>query len=297
VSDLLPGQWAIGEGSSEFVFGEGTSLMVDPPVIGDYEVRATDSDLPEEDGAVPGLDLHGGRTITLDVSTDCTNRADAVAAWGQLAAAWDARATRFSPRAVTVLRMRFPGAPDEVAVYGRPRKLTPSRVNLLEDGVAELVLSFEAFGKEFWGPEQNRVLTLGPNLTGGLHVPLTVPVLLDPISGGDADVILNDGVYPTWPVITFTGPVSLPSIRWQSTGATLLYEGTLATGQTLTVDTRPQARTILLDGLAAPAGQMRGDALADLSLPVGPTVVAYSGADPGGASSCTIRWRTARANL
>lgn len=58
----------------------------------------------------------------------------------------------------------------------------------------------------------------------------------------------NDGNVETWPVFTIVGPVVQPSLTEPATGRQLYYSGTLLAGQTLTIDTSPFTRSVMLDG-------------------------------------------------
>lgn len=104
---------------------------------------------------------------------------------------------------------------------------------------------------------------------------------------------MNRGDAPSWPVITFHGPVAQPSIELVGTGRRLSLDTTLAYDRSITIDTRPWARTILRDDGASFAGVARGASLSEFQLPVGQTVLAYRGTDLSGQSRCVIEWRNA----
>lgn len=62
------------------------------------------------------------------------------------------------------------------------------------------------------------------------------------------DTILNDGDVETWPVWTITGPGASITLRNSTTGKLLSIPSiTLTAGQVLTIDTRPGAKSVLLD--------------------------------------------------
>ncbi|TMZ68547.1 hypothetical protein EMG21_28460 [Klebsiella pneumoniae] len=107
------------------------------------------------------------------------------------------------------------------------------------------------------------------------------------------DAVVNTGDSPSWPVVTFHGPVSNPSIELVGAGRVLRLDTTLAHDRSITVDTRPWVRSILRDDGASMAGVARGAALGDFQLPVGQTVLAYRGTDMSGQSRCVITWRNA----
>lgn len=66
------------------------------------------------------------------------------------------------------------------------------------------------------------------------------PVRLTPSTVFAAPTIANEGDADVWPVWTIAGPGTNPIIRNLTTGKALTLAGTLAAGQTLTIDTRPR---------------------------------------------------------
>ena len=273
------------------LFGDLTPVQCDDVDLGDVARRTGDTDSPGADGAQFGLDYHDGRVISLDLWTDTTTAADARSAWGALRTVWSADQVRGVSRAVTILRMRMPGA-DTVRVYGRPRRMTPASQRMRDAGVVDLVADFQTADRGFYADaEQERTLNLLPNLSGGLMVPFTPPATLNAVSNSDSTMATNSGDTPTWPVITFRGPITNPAVEWVATGARLTLQTTLGASQTAVIDTRPWARTALRNDGASLAGQLRGPRLSEFTLPVGATQIAFRGQDPTGTSSCVVRWR------
>jgi hypothetical protein len=287
--DLAERQYELGG----VVFGDLTPVQCDDVDIGDVGRRTGDRESPGSDGVQFGLDYHDGRLLTWELWTDTTTATDARSAWATLRTAWSGDQVRGVSRAVMPLRMHLPGS-DTVRVYGRPRRMTPASQRSRADGVIDLVADFQTADRAFYADvEQERTLTLLPNLSGGLMVPFTPPVVLNPVSNSDSTMATNTGDLPTWPVITFHGPITNPSVEWVATGARLTLQVTLATGRSVTVDTRPWARTALRDDGASLAGQLRGPRLSEFTLPVGSTQIAFRGQDPTGTSSCRVSWRDA----
>jgi hypothetical protein len=59
----------------------------------------------------------------------------------------------------------------------------------------------------------------------------------------------NDGDVETWPVWTITGPGSVITLENLTTGKTLTFAtASLTTGETIVIDTRPGAKTVLKNG-------------------------------------------------
>ena len=70
------------------------------------------------------------------------------------------------------------------------------------------------------------------------------------VSGAQSNVtVFNSGNLPVWPVFAIVGPVLQPSLTDPSSGRQLMYSGQVAAGQTLTIDTSPQSRSVKLDGV------------------------------------------------
>lgn len=130
------------------------------------------------------------------------------------------------------------------------------------------------------------------NEVTGLAVPATIPFQLTGNSK-KADSVTNAGDMETWPVITFEGPLTNPSVEYVGTGKKLRLTMAIAAGETVTIDTHPWKRTALRDGIYSVAGKLTGTRMAEMALPPGSTIVAFRGQDPTGTSRCRIFWRDA----
>lgn len=126
----------------------------------------------------------------------------------------------------------------------------------------------------------------------GFTFPLTFALQLTGTSKR-ASGVLNSGDLETWPVITFNGPVTNPSVAYVGTALKLSVNTTLAVGQSLTIDTRPWVRTVTRTGGGSLAGRLSGNRMAEMALPPGTTIVAFRGQDNTGIATCSIRWRDA----
>lgn len=275
------------------VFGDLTPIQVDDVDIGDAGVRVGDRDNPSGGGQQFGLDYRDGRTISMELWTDTTTAADARSAWSALRRVWSADTTRATSRAVIPLRLRMPGS-GTVRVYGRPRRLTPATQRMRDAGLVDLVADFQTADRLFYTDVERSIqLGLVASGGGGITWPITWPTIWAPSGRSRQDTVMNWGDAPTWPVITIAGPVAQPEIEFLGTDRRVRLNMTIPHDRTITIDTRPWVRTILRDDGASFAGALRGDALADLQLPVGQTTVAYRGTDLSGQSACTILWRDA----
>lgn len=291
MADLEESQFEIGN----VVFGRGCPIEVSDFVWGGPEIETGDVDLPGEDGTVFGYDTHGGSTLVWEMASAGTyTAAECRAALQRLAAVWGNRAVRASPRAVVPLRLRVPGG-ETVVVYGRPRRLEAGATRLIRAGFVEYAADFRTADSTFYDDVEEQVLLdLLPQIGEGLILPFTLPAVLAPLGDSDSSRLTNSGDEATWPVITFSGPITNPGVEWLATGQTIQLITTLAYDQTATIDTRPWARTVLRSDGASLAGTIRGLRLAEMAIPPGSTEVKFRGQDMTGTARCAIRWRSAR---
>ena len=292
---LDTGQYQIGN----VAFGRRTAVEVTNFTYSEPAATASDLALPGEDGVSMGRDYLQGRTFTWEMVVNGVSPADGRAKWRPLETAWDARTTRLTPGAVTPLRLRLPGT-DTVVVYGRPRKIAPSDLQFLRSGAIPLTADFSSVDRFFYADEEQEVSfgvrpTIGSG--GGITWPITWPITWASADISNSDVVVNGGDAPTWPVITFTGPIVNPTIVVGDNLHTLQLVTTLSDSQSVTIDCRPWARTITRDDGGSLAGTQRGSRMADLILMPGSTLISIQGIDLDGTASGRIRWRNAYSTI
>lgn len=282
-----------------YVFGRDMPVNVAVFDVGGPEAELGDLALPGRDGTVFGRDTKQGPELVFEVNVLHRDPDAAKAEWAQLASRWDAPALRARPGEVAALRMRLPGS-RTVVTYGRPRTLErTSSLALLKQGRIDATATFQCAGSRFYADGEQpgtgvRSITLDlvTDAGGGITWPVTWPIVWG-AAGERQDAVVNSGEAPSWPVITFHGPVAQPSLELVGTGRALRLDTTLAFDRSVTVDTRPWAQTVLRDDGASMAGVLRGASLAEFQLPVGQTTLAYRGTDMSGQSTCTVAWRDA----
>lgn len=277
------------------VFGDLTPVQLgsDGIQVSDTEMRLGDRDTPGADGAQFGIDYQDGRTVSMDLWTDTHTGAEARQALAVLRREWSADTARATSRAVVPLRFRMPDC-DTVVVYGRPRRWTPGSQRTRDLGVVDVVADFRTADRLFYSDVERSIqLSLVTSGGGGITWPIVWPVTWAPSGRSRQDAAVNWGDSPTWPVITISGPVAQPEVEFLGTDRRVRLDMSIPHDRTISIDTRPWARTVLRDDGASFAGQLRGAMLADLQLPVGQTTVAYRGTDLSGQSVCTISWRDA----
>lgn len=105
-----------------------------------------------------------------------------------------------------------------------------------------------------YGVDRQQSLTL-PVLAGGVRFPLRFPLRFGgSTTFGDADVV-NDGNMPAPAKVTFTGPLTTPSITNVTTGQSVTYNDTLADGETVVLYLR-YPMLALLQGTANRTGKI-----------------------------------------
>ncbi|MFD7505376.1 hypothetical protein [Streptomyces sp. NPDC059850] len=311
---LAEGEWNLSYSANgvhpgaNFTFGSLASgcYLIEPYEITYADVDAGDVPMPREDGARLGEDYRGQATITFEVGVDTVSDApsqlgrhganlDAVSAMLQ---AWDGEAVRKRFATPAVLRTVQGGRARRF--YGRPRKYAPAASKLTRQGYTPVVATFVCIDSTAYSDTEHTIrVDMAPPPHRGLIGPLTTPLSM---TGAGATKVPGEtvmaGTKPTWPVITFYGPVSKPACEviggWKAS-----LDLTLSAGQRITIDTRPWARTVLRNGSASVAGSLTRSSprLKDMRLPPGRHDFVLRGTDSTGTSYMTIAWRDAWAYL
>ncbi len=270
--------------------------------VGATVVETSDQAHSQSDGLVPGVDRARGFQLFMAGVTLGASRSkrrpwvDRMDEAGALAALWqdpDVRATAGRVAGlVNVDRGRV--------AFGRPRDFT-TNLERARHGWVPWEGGFTTMHPGWFGAnELVQTVTLAAGPSGGFTFPLTFPAATTAGSASPRAYVANTGDLPSWARYTVTGPILDPVVDLlRPDGAvvwTHRYVGELAYDQTLTVDTRPWSRVVLVDGSSA-NGNLRGTALARSQVPVGNTDVRLRGIDPTGTSRLTFRYRTGHAHL
>lgn len=280
------------------VFGDWAPYGLEsPPDLGSIEPSNQDAAYPGGDGVMFGRDFMPGRTITLDLAVSATNEADNLAAHAVLARAWRGDSLRRTPGAVATLAMHNGGRTR--VVYGRPRNFASTLLIVPQLGYSTATATFACSDDLFYSEAETSIsVPLIPPPSGGLLAPLASPLTTAQVVNRPG-LVTTGGLVDTWPIITVHGPVTNPKVTL--TGQWFMqFSTTLASDQSLTVDTRPWARTVLRNDGASLAGSLTRDSvpLSRASVPgATSTEVVYSGTDITGTSSATVSWRDAYPHL
>jgi hypothetical protein len=286
------------------VFGtEDTGyLTLVRPVVAAEEMRAGDTEPPQEDGAVFGRDFAGpkSRLFEIGVLTDAPTGLDNgdphranLDHLDQLEGWWRDERLRNHPQTLAMLRSCEAGR--ITRVYGRPRDYEEVAGPLTRVGYTPVVCVFVMLDDRFYADEESsETAGLAPPPDGGLVAPLVAPLTTTLESLGQGAVIIG-GARSTWIVVEFHGPVLNPSAAIGDSVVVGLV-GSVPDQEVVTVDPRPWSRGVTRGDGANQAGLLAPSTppLRDLRLPPGVHQVTYRGTDATATSTCVVRWRDAR---
>ncbi len=294
---LATGQYSIGKdgSSTAFVYGRGAnSIQIENTATDTGSVTVQDQAVVGHDGMLFGIDTLPGMVITqTGFAYSPVPVVTALDAYSALAGAWNDPAIRLADGAVQVLRAFYPGSAVVRRTYGRGRKILPT-YGVVYQGRVPFVAQFQSADNTWYSDvQQSMILSQLPSFRGTLTPPLTPPYQLASSINYQQNTVSNTGTLPTWPVIIFHGPISYPGFTFVNTPVVIGYNGILSGSDTLTVDTRPWARTAMLNGSTSVAGLLTGNPMISLQLQPGATVVRFTGQDFTGTSTCTVQWRNA----
>ncbi|MFI8265263.1 hypothetical protein [Streptomyces sp. NPDC085665] len=325
---LAEGEWNLSYDADglhlavDFTFGtiRSGAYLLEP-----YEITYADGDLgdtpmPRTDTVRLGQDYRAPATLTFEVGVDTVPAAATAAgrhganlnALSLMAQAWDAEGLRHRFAVPAVLRTVQGGRARRL--YGRPRKWSAAGSRLTRQGYTPVVATFACVDSTAYDDvEQTALVALQPPPHRGLRGPLKAPITMagagvGAVQGG----LLVGGTKPAWPVITVGGPISRPSVQLVDRvlpgagggerllpGWTAELDLELQEGESVTIDTRPWARTILRNGTASVAGALTWGSprLEDMRLPVGRQSLVLRGTSDAGTATMTVAWRNAYAYL
>lgn len=248
-----------GTASTDYPFATQVTMSEPKRTVQDGEHPNADGALMGRD-VIRGFDLQFTAKVLREYPVTAKPWMSALDLYGAFAAKWRADGIRLTPGAYATLsnleRARM--------VYGRPRGIAP-KFDRLRQGYVEFQMDFSTISPDFYSTSEDTVI------------------------GSSSGT--NGGTLPAWPIITVTSLGNMSYAMRQ--GTTTIWTITVPSGAggTLVIDTRPWARSALLNGLPA-NGILRGSRLEDCKIPVG----AFNVVASGGASFST-KWRKTYASL
>jgi hypothetical protein len=284
----MPNDWHLSYPGADLPFGSVASgyVFTKAPDLGAADIETDDATRPRADGVMFGADYFGGRTIGFDIAVNGASELDARARLSVLTQAWRADAVRRTPGAVATLT-----ADTGRLTFGRPRRFA-SVDTYLPDGLTDVVADFACADPLWYGVENLSTVALAPPPGGGLIAPLAEPLATTPTSDRSTALVVG-GEVPTWPVFEIAGPITNPTVEIVGLFK-MEFRTTLAYDETLVVDTRPWARTILRNGASVAGSLTRTSArLSQASIPPGAYEMVLRGSSEPGTAYVRALWRDA----
>ncbi len=248
----LPDGTVVGAGCP-VGFTEVTNLR------GSGALRDADLDVPDGDGALPGLSLVGAKTvgITFSMTAPAGGLEAALAVltrnWQNvsdpgtvaLKAGQYLTAVAMGQTPTSCLQFKLPGRPVPLLAIGRPGKLDlPVGLDYQYQQV-EVPAEWKVLDGLIYDATVNTATANLPQTTNTATFPLPFPIVWGQSSNNTLQA-LNGGNYRAKPVFVITGPATTPRIVNTSTGQYLRLNLTLVAGDVVVIDT--QARTVTLNG-------------------------------------------------
>ncbi|MEV0805726.1 hypothetical protein [Micromonospora sp. NPDC050200] len=179
----------------------------------------------------------------------------------------------------------------EYVMFGRPRMVEPQSRHL--DGHGYTNTAFIALDPTVYSGAEHQVVLGLPSTTGGLTLPLTVPVTIDATVTSGRQMISNAGTKTTGLTLRVNGPVVEPRVSVLTPDGTAIVRVwlTLTAGQWLDIDTA--SRTVYLNGTASRRGLTTAEGAGWPVLPTGAWEVAFDSPSYDPDARLTVSWRDA----
>lgn len=271
----------------------------DDVFIRTYEVGETaidDHDTPRvgRDGVMPGSDyLRGAQWLFELGAHDQGGTAGVLAKFGELERRWKAWANRTNGN----VALEYSTSHDGVwhRIYGRPRQYLPPGVGFQSDqGRGSAQIAFQQQDPLHYSVDYGTTtISVAPGATGGVEVPLVLPLEFVTTGGTRDHWVRNDGDADAPVTLVFHGPAQNPQVRLQG-GWVFRINGTLAWDETLTVD--PMTHTAKLTSSTLPGHErdvfnmLGGSRFSDLRIPPGQSVLEFTAVDDTYQASVDVSW-------
>lgn len=256
-------QYQVYISSTSTILGAGTDVgLISIGGLRDLPgIRQGNVNRGQRDGALPGLNLVGERSI--QINYQITKTADTTES--TLANVTAAHQNVIDPSAICMtsgdwLRQKsgagitkpvysgmvqLPNRANPLIFFGRPVRFSAPVAADFQYGRVDIATEWSCPD----GLLYDNALISGqcglPNPTSGLHFPATFNLTFGSSAGGSFQMN-NTGSYPTAPFFTITGPVAYPIISNQTTGEQIKLNIVLSAGDTIAIDC--QSGTVSLNG-------------------------------------------------
>jgi len=286
----MTGAWKLAYSGVSQTFGDGGIYFREFPLPGTPETEDQDGTYPSDDGGTVGEDLHGSVTIACQLGVDGWSELETRDNWDRLRGVWSGDEIRRRTGAVAELT-----SDRGRSAIGRPRKIAPTRSYLHETPPRmDLEAEYLAVDELWYGPWQSQRVGLGARGSSGIRFPIVFPMVSTPPSQRD-DLFVVGGTKPTWFVGVIEGPISSPDLRVDNRLRFAFPGLTLAFDQSVTIDTRPWARSVLRNDGVSLAGVMdpTSTLLSQGRITPGQHLLTIRGVSATGSAHGVARWRDA----
>lgn len=264
-------------------FGSSTDIdVIRVAGLGGPAIASNDATRPQVDGLFPGVDLARGRTISFELEPLAADDAALDALLASIRKATNPRRTGELP-----LTMQLQGqTPRRINCRCRRREIPWDLTYLYR--VPTVFLDFFATDPRIYDDTASNGSTAITVPGTGLAFNATPPFSFGGATSGGQIPVSNAGDFAAPWTATITGPVTDPRLDLLSTGQRLSLVGTVASGDTLTLDS--QARSIILNGTASRYSMLQAGSQW-FDLPVGSDTVTFGATS--GTGSLSLTWRSA----
>jgi len=278
--------WTAGTHQSDVGDSAATEWWIIEDGLKDWngtpDVRLNGIDRPLDHGQFDAASFYGSRVVTINGVAICPDKTSALLAMDVISsvAAWD-------PSRLYLMQVSEPGRPTRRAMV---RLNTATKVGGFNGISFDFQLQVKAPDPRKYDDTESTIVLQPPTgAAGGITVPVTVPFSISTVGlSTSAGTAVNNGTFPSRPVVTFAGPLVDPVLANLTAGKALGMTITLAAGDTLVADF--DRRTLILNGSASRATALTTtSAWWELGLG-GNDLMLTAG---GGDGTATIRWRSA----
>lgn len=209
------------------------------------DIRSGDYAKVSRNGMIPGTDRYSGRTVTINLLIDDY---DETAFGNAISALTSAFAAPLESELPLMFTIRGIASGQDARLYVRPRKLNlPVDFNYFNGSSYADIQLFATDPLIYSETEYSATISLA-QAPGGMVFPLVFPLVFGGGGSYGSALLTNQGNAESPVVIQINGPVTNPTVRNVTTGQSLGFTVTLATGEYLLIDTLE--RTVLLNGTA-----------------------------------------------
>jgi len=286
--DLITSDYQMQLGT--LLLGMGTAYEVDgnTGLAGWDDLPALDtSDVPRPaaPGDYPGTIYPAGRIITCQLSV----HGDGPGHAANLAALRAATTATMFAAAETPLAVRLGGQ----ILFSKIRclqRVIPTGTNYAAGASAKCSLQFKATDPRRYGAVLSSATTAPPSTSGGITWPITWPITWGTGGSSTGTVnVVNSGDYPTPLMITIRGPLTMPAVYRQDTGAVLELNTVMVAGDVAVIDVLGD--DVLMNGVSSKT--LLSDRSAPVSsflMPPGTTGIALRAAVTDPAASMAVAY-------